>query len=145
MDSAIFKNDEAYYFGEFYKVLQLFIFSCEKMILKEKFDLTEWETFLRNVLVKEYLRKYKSSFQINHLNFYAEVEEIGVNNEIDGFIDIHISNPMEIMGKEDLFYAFECKRLDGYSSKNNNRQPLLYPKHKKWATPVRIAFKNVCV
>lgn len=118
MDSTIFKNDEAYYFNEFYKVLELFIFSCEKMILKENFNLTEWENFLRSILVKKYLRKYKSNFQIDHLNFYSEVEEISANHGTLGFIDIHISNPMKIIGKEDLFYAFECKRLDGGLTKN---------------------------
>jgi len=118
MDSAIFKNDTVYFVSEFHKVLQLLIFSCEKMILKEKFDLTEWENFLRNILVEKYLRKYKTNFQIDHLNFYSEVEEISENYQTGGFIDIHISNPMKITGKEDLFYAFECKRLDGYSVKN---------------------------
>ena len=118
MDASIFKNDTIYYLGEFDSVLQLFVFSCEEMILKEKFDLTEYETSLRNILMKKYLIKYKSNFQIYHLNFCAENAEISKDYKTDGFVDIHISNPMKIIGEEDLFYAFECKRLDGYSSKN---------------------------
>lgn len=118
MDASIFKNDKKYYLEEFNRVLQLFVFSCEKMVLKEKFDLTEWETFLRNVLVKKYLIKYKPKFKVNTLNFYSEVQDISEGCKTGGFVDIHISNPMGIIGKEDLFYAFECKRLDGYSDKN---------------------------
>jgi len=118
MDASIFKNDKKYYLEEFDRVLQLFIFSCEKMILKEKFDLTEWETFLRNILVKKYLIKYKSNFKIENLNFYSEVQDISEDCKTGGFVDIHISNPMGIIGKENLFYAFECKRLYGGLTKN---------------------------
>lgn len=118
MDSAVFKNDTTYYLGEFNRVLRLFIFSCKKMILQEEFDLTEWETFLRNILVEKYLKKYKSDFKLDSLSFYSEVGEISTDYKTIRFVDIHVSNPMGIMGEEDIFFAFECKRLDGYSAKN---------------------------
>lgn len=117
MNANNFKKGRDYYINEFNQVLKLLIFSYEKMVKERKFDLKEWETFLRNILLKK-LREHKSKFNLDHLNFYAEVEEINKDCTTAGFIDIHISNPMKILGKEDLFYAFECKRLDGGKSKN---------------------------
>ena len=105
------------YIGEFNQVLRLFIYSYKKMLLEKKFNLNEWENFLRNILIT-YLRTFKKEFDICHLNFYAEVQETSADLKEYGSIDIHISNPLELMGHEEKYYSFECKRLDGYSEKN---------------------------
>ena len=120
MDSTVFKNDETYYFGEFYKVLQLLVFSCEKMILEKKIKLnSSQEDNLRNLFVIEYLRKNKDKFGIMDLYFNCGGESVDKDNNYKtlGRVDINISVPNTLCS-EDKIFIFECKRLDGYSSKN---------------------------
>lgn len=120
MDSSVFIRDAAYYLDEFHRTLQLFVFSYEKMLFSESFNLQEHEDNLRNLLVKKYLKEYKKEFDVSHLIFLCGMDSIAEDDEYKtlGRIDINIVNAGNL-GNEDLIFVFECKRLDGYSSKNN--------------------------
>lgn len=114
-----FSKSRNLYIDEFKKVLSLMI-DCYYRIRENEILLpNQFETFLRNVLVKKYLRIYKNSFSIGYLSFEAEPGEIDNNYKSIGFIDIKVSN----IGHKDLlneeeYYSFECKRLDGSSKLN---------------------------
>jgi len=107
------------YIGEFIRVLNLMIDCYFKIKKNEVIEPCQLETFLRNVLVKKYLRVYKKDFEIGYLSFDIESGEIDINCRTIGFIDIKISNiGYKSLLDEDEYYAFECKRLDGNSSLN---------------------------
>lgn len=119
INADAFVYTENIYFNEFLNVLKLMNDSYNRIIKQESFENNAFETFLRNVLVKKYLRINKEIYGIGYLGFEVESGEINKNNKTIGFIDIKITN----LGKKDLldeeeYYAFECKRLDGYSKKN---------------------------
>ncbi len=115
MDSNIFQNDIDIVFSNFNKVLKLLVFCYEKIILEKKFNLDEFETFIRNIFIK-YLRKYKNKFLLWKSYFEAEPEEITDEYKTGWFIDIKIWN-IEWLDfiDEDKYFAFECKRLNWYS------------------------------
>lgn len=108
------------YIDEFIKVLNLMVDCYFKIMKSEVLEQCQLETFLRNVLVKKYLRIYKRDFQIGYLSFDIESGEIDINCKTVGFIDIKVSNiGYKYLLDEDEYYAFECKRLDGNSALNS--------------------------
>ncbi len=118
-DAFVFS--EQIYINEFVSVLKLLNESYDQIIKNEDIKKNDMETFIRNVLVKNYLRNRanKEKFNIGYLGFEVESGEINKNNKTAGFIDIKVIN----LGKKDFldeeeYYAIECKRLDGYSKKN---------------------------
>ena len=118
-NADVFAYTEQIYEDEFKRIFYLLQDSYNKIIKQESFQGDEMETFIRNILVKKYLRKNKGKFEIGYLGFEIESGEIDGEFETKGFIDIKVLNP----GKKDLlnedeYYALECKRLDGYSKKN---------------------------
>ncbi len=81
------------------------------------------EEFIRNVLLgKKYLRNrsFKSKFGIKHFEFHPEVGELDEKEtNIIGNHDIKVTGiSLGIIGEadEDIYFSFECKRL------NNNLQ-----------------------
>lgn len=121
MDATIFSYDTDIVFNNFNKVLKLLVFCYEKMISEISFKLDEFETFIRNILIKNYLQNkdFKEKFWIKNLRFLSEVQEIWEDYKTLWFIDIqvHNINPNDLWN-ENEYFAFECKRLDGYATKN---------------------------
>lgn len=118
MDASVFENDVDIVLENFKKVLNLLIFCYEYILINIKFDLTEFETFIRNIFVK-LLRENKKIFWLEYIYVISEAEEIADDFTTWWFIDIQILgiNSQKI-ADEDVYFAFECKRLDGYSKKN---------------------------
>ncbi len=121
MDATIFSYDTDILFNNFNKVLKLLVFCYEKMISEISFKLDEFEAFIRNILIKNYLQNkdFKEKFWIKNLRFLSEVQEIWEDYKTLWFIDIqvHNINPNDLWN-ENEYFAFECKRLDGYATKN---------------------------
>lgn len=118
MDANIFSHDIDIVFNNFKKVLKLLVFCYEKIISEISFKLDEFETFIRNIFIKE-LRKNKCNFGIWHIYFEAEPEEITEDNNIWWFLDIKVWNiEWWKFINEDKYFAFECKRLDWFATKN---------------------------
>lgn len=121
MDATIFSYDTDIVFNNFNKILKLLVFCYEKMISEISFKLDEFETFIRNILIKKYLqnKNFKEKFWIKNLRFLSEVQEIWEDYKILWFIDIqvHNINPNDFWN-ENEYFAFECKRLDWYATKN---------------------------
>ncbi|WP_291862212.1 hypothetical protein [Marinilabilia sp.] len=110
------------YTEEFNQVAKLLIYSYQQMVENNEVLTSDHETYLRNILVKKYLRNKdaKQKYDIGYLGFEIESGEIDINNQTVGFIDIKVLN----LGNKDLldedeYYSIECKRLDGESTKNN--------------------------
>ena len=94
---------------------KLWVLSKEKQIKPEE--------FIRNVLIsKKYLRNrsFKSKFGIKHFEFHPETGELDeTETDIIGNHDIKVTGiSLGIIGEadEDIYFSFECKRL------NNNLQ-----------------------
>lgn len=119
MNADIFENDIDVVSDKFKKVLILIIFCYKKIIKEISFNLSEWETFIRNIFIK-YLRDNKNDFWLELLSFEAETEEIWEDFTTYWFIDIKVWNVTlyKWFCNEDEYFAFECKRLDWYSTKN---------------------------
>lgn len=118
MDATVFSYDTDIVFNNFKKVLKLLVFCYKKIISEISFKLDEFETFIRNIFIKE-LRKNKCNFGIWHIYFEAEPEEITEDNNIWWFLDIKVWNiEWWKFINEDKYFAFECKRLDWFATKN---------------------------
>jgi hypothetical protein len=92
---------------------KLWVISEEKQIKPEE--------FIRNVLIgKKYLRNRsnKSTFGIKHFEFHPEVGELDEKeNDIIGNHDIKVTGiSLGIIGEadEDIYFSFECKRLNNH-------------------------------
>ena len=79
------------------------------------------EEFIRNVLIgKNYLRNksFKSKFGIKHFEFHPEVGELDEEDtNIIGNHDIKVTGiSLGIIGEadEDIYFSFECKRLNSH-------------------------------
>jgi hypothetical protein len=112
---------ENHYLDEFTQVLKLCIYSYDKLMIDtQEIDLkTSQEDPIRNLLVDKYLRRYKDHFSLACLIFKKGGE---ISNPQEGYIttgrvDINIENALNLCDEE-CCYTIECKRLDGYSSKN---------------------------
>lgn len=110
------------YINEFKQVGRFLIYSYRQMISNNETLTSDHETYLRNVLVKKYLRdkEAKQKYKIGYLGFEIEPGEIDIINQTVGFIDVKVTN----LGNKDLldedeYYSIECKRLDGSTTKNN--------------------------
>lgn len=123
MDATVFSYDTDIVFNNFKKVLKLLVFCYEKMISEISFKLDEFETFIRNILIKNYLQNkdFKEKFWIKKLIFLSEVQEIWEDCKTLWFIDIqvHNINPNDLWN-ENEYFAFECKRLDWTQKRNSN-------------------------
>lgn len=124
LDASSFTKSKGFYHEEFKTVLKLLIFCYNEILNLETPQSYEkgfkLENHLRNVLVKNYLRKYKERYGISYLGFEIESGEIDINDVTVGFIDIKVVNAGLVTSMkcdEDVYYAIECKRLDKYSSK----------------------------
>ncbi len=109
-----------FYKDEFNNVAKLLIYSYKQMVADNEKLTSNHENYLRNVLVKKYLRNKdaKQKFEIGYLGFEIESGEINLNNQTVGFIDIKVLNLGNLLD-EDEYYSIECKRLDGGITKNN--------------------------
>ena len=122
MNDTAFSFSYDLYINEFKQVGKLLIYSYCQMILNNEILTSDHENYLRNVLVKKYLRdkEAKKKYNIGYLGFEIEPGEIDIDNITIGFIDIKVTN----LGNKDLldedeYYSIECKRLDGGTTKNN--------------------------
>jgi len=110
------------YLAEFCQIAKLLIYSYQQMISNNETLKSDHENYLRNILVKKYLRNKnaKQKFNIGHLGFEIESGEINIDNQTIGFIDIKVLN----LGNKDLidedeYFSIECKRLDGGVAKRD--------------------------
>lgn len=71
----------------------------------------ELEDFLRNDLVQNYLRIYKTRFNLSHFYFEPGVDEIdeGVST---GSLDIKVIFPNKSLTSGEEYLAIECKRIN---------------------------------
>ena len=109
------KGDE-YYKVTFYKIIKLLIYSYKRIIKERKFKITDNEDFLRNILVKYYLRIYNQKFQLEYYYFHTESAMINSDYRSSGFIDISVGTIGPSINPDD-YYIFECKRLNGSNRK----------------------------
>lgn len=66
------------------------------------------EDYIRNVLVNEYIEPNRKTFGLNNFKFYCGVDEL-YENIRTGILDIKVcSSSLD----EDIYYIFECKRLN---------------------------------
>lgn len=66
------------------------------------------EDYLRNVLVNNYIEPNRETFGLNNFKFHCGVEEL-YKNIRTGILDIKVcSSSLD----EDIYYIFECKRLN---------------------------------
>ncbi|WP_282918725.1 hypothetical protein [Porphyromonas macacae] len=66
------------------------------------------EDYLRNVLVNDYIEPNRGSFGLENFKFHCGIEEL-YNNIRTGILDIKVcSSSLD----EDIYYIFECKRLN---------------------------------
>lgn len=66
------------------------------------------EDYLRNVLVNEYIEPNRETFGLNNFKFHCGVDEL-YKNIRTGILDIKVcSSSLD----EDIYYIFECKRLN---------------------------------
>ena len=117
--SFLFSRD--LYVEEFTRVGKFLVYSYNQMVKKHHFLHSNYETYIRNVFVKQYLRdkKAKVKFDVGYLLFEVESGEIDINNNTVGFIDIKVLNlGSNDLTDEDEYYSIECKRLDGSKTKN---------------------------
>ncbi len=132
MDATIFLNDTDIVFNNFNKVLKLLVFCYKKIISEISFKWDEFETFIRNIFIKQ-LRENKDDFWIWYSYFEAETEEIKENNQILWFLDIKVWNiEWWKLINEDKYFAFECKRLDWYATKNKEYLKNWISRFEKW-------------
>lgn len=122
IDGISFSLAHDLYTDEFNQVAKLLIYSYQQMIENNELLTSGHETYLRNILVKKYLRNKdaKQMYGIGYLGFEIESGEIDFNYQTVGFIDIKVLN----LGNKDLlnedeYYSIECKRLDGGTTKSN--------------------------
>jgi len=117
--SAFVKKGETKFLDDFRKILKFFIFSYKQMTQKEKNLNNLDEVTLSNKLCR-FLENNKGNFELG--NYYF-IREPAVNNDntdtTKGFVDISviIPNPSKLSNGTNS-YTFENKRLDGYSTKN---------------------------
>lgn len=130
MSASTLKPDlyELLLLNKFKSVLKLVIFSYNKIIQDRKkvyrnsegIDIANGmalENSLTNMLVKEYLQDHniKEMFNLQLCGFFTEPAEINEDNKTLGFIDIMVTNvSSEFSGRneENIYYAFECKRIN---------------------------------
>lgn len=117
---------EAFLFHQFESVLNLIIDSYYEIKKDGKkvrkgpdgYDLDNnmpLENSLTNMLIIYLREKRKTAYGLELLIFDAEPAEIGEQNESKGFLDIKVGNAtLKYSGEpdENIYYAFECKRLN---------------------------------
>lgn len=118
----------------FVSILDLIRYSYNQMIEDNvKFHLTDdgrdslngmpLENSITNTLV-HYIRVNKELYGLDLLSFEVEAAgEFGENFKTKGFLDIKVANITTLFSQrsvEDMYFGFECKRLDLTSSKINN-------------------------
>jgi hypothetical protein len=95
------------------------ISDCHKLMIAENRKVKNDENFIRNVLMKDYLKspKVKKKLGITEYRFQPESPVINDDYSEIGRTDIEVSL-LTHFDNDDAVYRIECKRLDGYSTLN---------------------------
>ncbi|MDR0911415.1 MAG: hypothetical protein LBM96_02300 [Methanobrevibacter sp.] len=109
----------SYFKNQFKKTLEIIVFSYNQILNNDKkVDKNQTnkhlENTLTNILVKE-IRTNKAKFGLSLFSFEVEPGEIDDAYHNKGFIDIKVGNitsKFNNENNEDIYFAFECKRLD---------------------------------
>lgn len=146
-----FGHFENYLNNKFLSIIKLVIFSYKKILEDEKKvqnlngrdpdNEMALENSITNMLVT-YLRENKNHFDLDIYGFELEpVSEISDNYKSEGFLDIKICNlTNELMSKniEDVYFTFECKRLNHGKTNNYVKQGINRFKIEKYSKKVPV-------
>jgi hypothetical protein len=104
--------------GEIRQILA-HILDCYKLMVSEKRKLENKENYIRNVLIKDYLRNgtVKKQLQIQDYRFLPEAPVINESYEEIGRTDIEVILRANF-DDDNAVYRIECKRLDSKSELN---------------------------
>jgi hypothetical protein len=104
--------------GEIRQILT-HIRDCYNLMVSENRKLENKENYIRNVLIKDYLRNnlVKKQLQIRDYRFLPEAPVIDENYKEIGRTDIEVILRANF-DDDNAVYRIECKRLDGYSDLN---------------------------
>ena len=103
-----FKHAPQTYRREFEGIL-IGIIRCYKLILKNKIRIPNNENEIRDIFLKNYLKKQDIKKQLNLLDYRFDRETLEDNS--NGRVDIRILSKNDFEN-DDAYYVIECKRLD---------------------------------
>lgn len=121
--SGVLNKDilEALCRANFEKITNYILDICELVVEdyeKKQLKLPNDENKIRSIMLEEYLRKQKVSYDMSNYRFDLEVpENYAGNGHHIGRVDIRILLKSDFE-KEDAYYIIECKRIDGTSDLN---------------------------
>ena len=122
MSGTLNKNIlDALYRANFEKITNYILVICELLVKdyeKKQLKLPNDENRIRSIMLEEYLKKKKGSFDMSDYRFELEVPEnyVGSGQHI-GRVDIRILLKGDFE-KEEAYYIVECKRIDGSADLN---------------------------
>ena len=113
-----FKKGKSLYESTFLKLLGK-ITQCHKLLMSDNEEIENHENILRNCLLKDYLNnnQVRKGLGIKIFHFEAESAFIDSNYRESGYFDIKVTLH-RTFDDSDVFFIFECKRLDGYATLN---------------------------
>ena len=115
--SGVLNKDilEALCRANFEKITNYILDICELVVEdyeKKQLKLPNDENKIRSIMLEEYLRKQKVSYDMSNYRFDLEVpENYAGNGHHIGRVDIRILLKSDFE-KEDAYYIIECKRID---------------------------------
>ncbi len=121
--SGVLNKDilEALCRANFEKIANYILDICELVVEdygKKQLKLPNDENKIRSIMLEEYLKKQKVSYDMSNYRFDLEVpENYAGNGHHIGRVDIRILLKSDFE-KEDAYYIIECKRIDGTSDLN---------------------------
>ena len=121
--SGVLNKDilEALCRANFEKITNYILGICELVVEdygKKQLKLPNDENKIRSIMLEEYLKKQKVSYDMSNYRFDLEVpENYAGNGHHIGRVDIRILLKSDFE-KEDAYYIIECKRIDGTSDLN---------------------------
>lgn len=121
--SGVLNKDilEALCRANFEKITNYILDICELVVEdygKKQLKLPNDENKIRSIMLEEYLKKQKVSYDMSNYRFDLEVpENYAGNRHYIGRVDIRILLKSDFE-KEDAYYIIECKRIDGTSDLN---------------------------
>lgn len=121
--SGVLNKDilEALCRANFEKITNYILDICELVVEdygKKQLKLPNDENKIRSIMLEEYLKKQKVSYDMSNYRFDLEVpENYAGNGHHIGRVDIRILLKSDYE-KEDAYYIIECKRIDGTSDLN---------------------------
>lgn len=121
--SGVLNKDilEALCRANFEKITNYILDICELVVEdygKKQLKLPNDENKIRSIMLEEYLKKQKVSYDMSNYRFDLEVpENYAGNGHHIGRVDIRILLKSDFE-KEDAYYIIECKRIDGTSDLN---------------------------